>query len=331
MTFPPPPPQSRRRPTRGTGNGTPGSAFFLAVGGRTIAGARETTAKDVRMAGTAHWWNPEAGADDAPVVRHAPDRDHYHYPDERQMGLLGAYGIGAPLVVPKARRDGGPAGFDCHKAAVVHVDPDAPDGGTVVDLGHLQPAAVRKALATSRFPHQVFYQLGVSPDAVDDHGRLPAAPPRTNPHVGTGYITPRAAADGSQVAVVSAQAPAADPASPYFQMLRETPVSSMLPPAPRVNGPTPPLPPPVAAAAAAPAAMLPPGYPYPPPAYAVPPPPAFDPNMAQMLHSMAQGLHALHQRLAGVEARAGEPEAAAYRPPVMATLPNTPVSAGRRK
>ena len=81
------------------------------------------------MSKRAAWWNPENGQD-TDVIRHAPDDHNYHYPDNRQSERMRS-GIGNTVIVPKALADGRSMAFDGTKASVVHVDPDAPDGGAV--------------------------------------------------------------------------------------------------------------------------------------------------------------------------------------------------------
>ena len=147
-----------------------------------------------------NWWNNPEQADSKPVVAHTPDETKYHYPDERQGSRMRS-GIGAGVVIPRANNDGTSKGFDGRYAGVVHVDPDAPDGGAVVDCTQLNNEILSKAFEGSHYPHEVFYKLGVSPQ---NYQNQPTAPPptvaRVNPYVPEGaYVVPASTSDGAQV------------------------------------------------------------------------------------------------------------------------------------
>jgi hypothetical protein len=153
------------------------------------------------MASDASWWtDPEAGKSGdqgAPVVRHAPDDDHYHVPDREMLGKMRGSLVGQFAIIPAADKEGRSRGFDPTRAGPVHVDPDAPDGGVVFDPDAVRKSDLETAVETSRYPHQAFYKLGVSAAAigVGRRGRAaaPAAPARDNPHLPPGaYIVPSA-------------------------------------------------------------------------------------------------------------------------------------------
>src|SRR5262245_55325577 len=250
------------------------------------------------MAATdAPWWDNPGTGSDAPVVRHVPAgrQDEYHYPDSRQLDRMRS-GL-ETVVVPKARRDGGSSAFDCSRASVVHVDPNAPDGGTVVDLRQVSRQDLRQALSQSTYPHEVFYKLGISPDALEPRRSRPATPRRENPLLPNSYVVPAAAQDGGQVSYM-------DPSHQEEPMPLQ-PVPPLQPlssgPAP-TNGPVP---------AAQPAYYPPqpqqsPYYPPPPQGYGVPvAPPAVDPNLQHMLGHLMQGMANLGQQVAAM--RQAEP------------------------
>lgn len=242
------------------------------------------------------FWNPINPQDGKPLKRHAPDDGQYHLPDARMMDKLGGSPVGMFAVVPRARANGASTGFNCAVAGTVHVDPDAPDGGVIVDCAQLHKQAVDQAVATSYYPHQAFYQLGASARAlgIDKYGRhvgddgVPVQPgygtgayqapsqgnyghaygqqivQRDNPHLPPGsYLTPQATKDGGQ----ANYDPVNDgmPASPMFKMQEEQrmnpvpPLSSLQP-----RQAPPPMQQPMQAAMVA---EQPPIYAPPPPAY----------------------------------------------------------------
>ena len=285
----------------------------------------------------APWWNPDSPQDGKPLVRHAPTLHNYHTPDERQRGLIRS-GIGSPIVVPKATADGGSPAFNANEPGVVHVDPDAPDGGAIVDLTHLDRRAMKTALARSNYPHQVFYELGVAPSLVGKGFNRPAeaapGPARQNPLMPNDYVVPKAAQDGGQ-AGYAAHPPALGPTvtggyapplpTPAFAAALESP---MLPPVPQLPTAPAPVAAPVAAPAAAPpqvqqyapappqpAYQPPPQPPYQPyPAFAPPPAPAVDPAFLAMMGQMQQTLSGLTAGLGAVTQKVNDLAAAPARP-----------------
>ncbi len=143
---------------------------------------------------SAPWWDPNSPQDGHPLVRHAPDDGQYYTPDPEQLSKMRS---GRPtVIVPRARRDGAPAGFDPHQASVVHVDPDAPDGGVVVDTKKITRYAMDSAIQNARYPHQVYYQLGGPPHDRPEQVRVEER--RVNPVLPNAYVAPKAAADGGQ-------------------------------------------------------------------------------------------------------------------------------------
>lgn len=274
----------------------------------------------------APWWNPDSPQDGKPLVRHAPSLTQYHNPDQRQLDRMRS-GIGTPVVVPKATSDGASPAFNANEAGVVHVDPDAPDGGTIVDLTHIDRRSMRAALAKSSYPHQVYYQLGVSPSLVGKgFGRTFAgqeAPARQNPLMPNDYVVPKAAQDGTQNGYY-AHTPGYGPVvpthvngysppmpTPAYQAAQETP--SMLPMPQPPAGPQPlgpaPAPAQVQQYAPQPQYQQPPQY-QPQPQYAPPPqqpypyPPQMDPTFAAVLaqlqntvSGLATGMGAITQKV----------------------------------
>lgn len=153
------------------------------------------------MSGDNTWW---AKNNNGGVVAHTPDETQYHYPDNSQTSHMRG-GIGAGVIIPRANDDGTSKGFDGRVAGTVHVDPEAPDGGTIVDLTQLSQGKLREAFRQSEMPHQVYYALGQSPHAFKQNQSrsMAQAPvsstPRSNPHVPTGtYVVPSSSADGTQ-------------------------------------------------------------------------------------------------------------------------------------
>lgn len=149
---------------------------------------------------SAEFWNNPNAKDDTPVVRHAYDVNGYSYPDSRMLERMPMGRVGQFAVVPAANRDGTSKGFDVDAPGVVHVDPDAPDGGAVVDYGRVNEHQFNSALATSQYPHQVYYQLGMPPSRVKVGYDHMDQRPTTNPHIPPGgYVTPGAALGGGQL------------------------------------------------------------------------------------------------------------------------------------
>ncbi|MBI3407624.1 MAG: hypothetical protein HY040_04620 [Planctomycetes bacterium] len=150
---------------------------------------------------------------DTPVVRHAPDDGQYHHPSEGQLKHMRGSKVGRFFVVPASRKDGESTGFDSNVASVVHVDPDAPDGGAVVDLRNVSPQDVDRAIASSNCPEEAFYRLGTRPIA----SQMPQESPfeeRTNPLMPSAYVVPPSAVDGRQVYPQTNQEPIVNDFSP---------------------------------------------------------------------------------------------------------------------
>jgi len=105
----------------------------------------------------APWWQANNQGGDNDVVAHTPDPTKYHSTssDGDQANKLGHGPRGLMgAVIPRARNDGSSRGFDHNRAGVVVVDPNAPDGGVVLDLDNLQNAETQDAL------EQVGYNVG---------------------------------------------------------------------------------------------------------------------------------------------------------------------------
>lgn len=276
----------------------------------------------------APWWNPDSPQDGKPLRRNAPTLNQYHHPDQRQLERMRS-GIGTPLIIPKATSDGASPAFNAHEPGVVHVDPDAPDGGAIVDLTHLNRNQMRKALSQSSFPHQVYYQLGVSPSLIGGgFNRVVESrePDRQNSLLPNDYVVPKAAQDGGQSGYYQ-QTPGFGPVAPTvvngytpplpnpaYQVAQET--HSMLPPMPQFPGNPPqpqgPAPAPQQQPQYQPQPQSQPQYPqaqpqpyYPPqPQYAPPPqypaPMGPDPNMMAMMAQMQQALTGLAGKVAEI-------------------------------
>lgn len=170
------------------------------------------------------WDNPDA-TDDKPVVRHAPDDGQYHHPDWDVVGRMPGSKVGAFAVIPSAKKNGISKGFNGTKAGVVHVDPDAPDGGAILDVSQIGEQAMDEALALSNYPHEVFYRLGAAPELAVPHTESPRLRmperPRTNPVMPGAYVVPDSRKDGRQIAplatnlIADGMTPA--PYSPTYQ------------------------------------------------------------------------------------------------------------------
>lgn len=147
---------------------------------------------------SAPWWNPANPVDGKPLVRHGPDDGQYYTPDSRQLERMRSGRM--PIVVPRARADGAPPGFDPHKADVVHVDPNAPDGGSLVDMRRISRSAMDRAISNARYPHEVYYQLGAPPSQRNEpQWAQPEPEQRNNPVMPNAYVAPRASQDGTQL------------------------------------------------------------------------------------------------------------------------------------
>lgn len=123
----------------------------------------------------AAWWDPSHG-EDTDVVAHTPDPTKYHYPDGRQNTRMrsGVKGV----IIPRSTRHGGSQGFDATKPGVVHVDPEAPDGGAIVDLQQMSAASVERSVKMTRHPHEAFYAMAGKPPVYP--GQQPQ--PQPEPH-----------------------------------------------------------------------------------------------------------------------------------------------------
>jgi hypothetical protein len=165
---------------------------------------------------TAEWWT-DPGSKGDEVVAHTPDDTKYHYPDEKQLDHLhGRMGV----MIPRANDDGTSKGFYGGEAGVVHVDPDAPDGGVVVDLSRMGHDRYYNAFAQSHYPHEVFYRLGQRPTAVAQAMAAPPAPSRANSVVPAGsYIVPASDQFGKQL-------------QPAMATIQEIPTMQPVPPLP---------------------------------------------------------------------------------------------------
>lgn len=252
------------------------------------------------------WDNPDA-KDDTPVIRHAPDQHSYHVPDAAQLAHMRGSKVGRFALIPAANRDGTSKGFDPTVAGPVHVDPDAPDGGVVFDPRRVREEDVTRAVATSQYPHQAFYKLGVSAPQLGIGTRKQAVvaaaayepPPPPAAHVSTGFGAPPAT---------------------YFAGYNPSPAQEALAvsPVPQLPG-LPPLPqaqPAPAPAPAPPAAQYQPAPQYyaPPPAYQ---PPQLDPNIQALMSSMV----ALQQTVGGLVRQVQQPAAPPHQPPTTGLSP----------
>lgn len=276
----------------------------------------------------AAWWdNPEA-KDDSPVVRHAPDKHNYHYPDWREAERMPGSKVGAFAVVPASRKDGSSYGFDADQAGVVHVDPDAPDGGAVVDLSQVTKRDMNHVMATSSYPHEAFYKLGMPaktyrPDASYGGQMKMPEPPRVNPVMPGAYVVPASDQGGKQLAEFMPQPVYPQYPTPSYQEPRVQPV-------PPLNMP---MPTQTATPAAPPQAQAPQQPPpqYPQQQYATPQPqyapqqqpyypPQPDPGTQQMMMQLAQSVQTLTAQVANLQNR-GQPLPVPAGPPALANRP----------
>lgn len=152
----------------------------------------------------AYWENPDA-KDDTPVQRHAADANTYQYPDSRMLDRMPMGKVGSFAIVPAARSDGTSRGFSHDDPGVVHVDPDAPGGGVVVDFSQVSSRDLNVAVSRAQYPHQVYYQLGAPPGQVkqsyDMAPQTQSYRHENNPHLPPGsYVTPSAMQGGGQAA-----------------------------------------------------------------------------------------------------------------------------------
>jgi hypothetical protein len=107
------------------------------------------------------WDNPDNN--DASAVRHAPDRDQYHLPDDIMSRQIRPSRVGRFATIPAANANGTSKGFNVNEPSVVHVDPHAPDGGVIFDPAAVSKNDLDRAIAGSNYPHQVYYQLSGAP------------------------------------------------------------------------------------------------------------------------------------------------------------------------
>jgi hypothetical protein len=293
---------------------------------------------------TASYWDKPDSTDDSPVVRHAPDDHNYHLPDGNVLSQAGGR-IRRFATIPAARNDGRSKGFDANEPGLVHVDPDAPDGGVIFDPNTVSEAAMDRAVADSEYPHEVFYRLGTPAPALGfgrggfAGGAQQDETPRVNPMRPKDYVVPKAAPDGAQY--VNDSARPLVPREYQYHTYREDlavkpvpPLSSLspLPGLPNQQAVRPEVgqvaqpayqPPPQPAYQPQPV-YQPPQPAYPPayqPAYAPPyqpPQPAYDPGA---LRQVLEGLSNISDRLSAVEHRHAPPPMPQGPPPSLATMP----------
>ncbi len=173
------------------------------------------------MSNTAAFWdNPDAN-DDTPVIRHAPDTNNYHVPDDAMLGKMRGSRVGRFAIVPAANRDGTSKGFNASIAGPVHVDPGAPDGGVVFDPSQVNSNEIVHALNNSVYPHQVYYHLGAKPQLNQGRAQAQEAP-RANSIVPNSYIVPKSSENGTQLpSYVSDGGMSTSLASPLYQAQEE--------------------------------------------------------------------------------------------------------------
>jgi hypothetical protein len=167
---------------------------------------------------SATWWdNP--GSQKGDVVAHTPDPTRYHaigYDQASHMrpGLSG-------VIIPRARDDGTSMGFDATVPGVVHVDPNAPDGGAIVDLSRANAQSLRAAYAGAQAPHEVFYQLAnrEQPSLIKKSASVaPTAdtPLPSNPHMPPGtYVVPPQSHQFQKDAIVQPVPATSGPSQPF--------------------------------------------------------------------------------------------------------------------
>lgn len=178
------------------------------------------------MADYADFWTDPSAAGRAGVVRHAPDADQYHVPDPNQLAKMPVGKVGRFAVVPAAGPDGEPLGFDPTVAGPVHVDPAAPDGGVIFDPRAVRDRDIAAAVAASKYPHQVFYQLGVPPRGAPPPPGPRLPPPAANPRLPGGtYLTPTAT-PSHPLEDYAVTPPAPVPAPPAFGQPQHAPAAA---------------------------------------------------------------------------------------------------------
>jgi hypothetical protein len=286
------------------------------------------------MSGHAAFWDNPDAKDDTPVIRHAPDAHNYHVPDQSQLTHMRGSKVGRFATIPAANHDGTSKGFDPTVAGPVHVDPDAPDGGVIFDPDSVRKSDINRAVAGSYYPHQAYYQLGVSAPSVGV-GRVKQAAQYAhtqngfdvdrgpNPHMPGAYVTPsaqpgRTGEVPSFVANGYGGAPASyTPTHRAQEELTVTPVPSFQAPAPvqapqQVENAQPQFAPPPQQQFAPPPQ---PTYYGPPQAYQ---PPPMDPNMAAMM----QGIVALQQTVGALVNNQARPQPQPQFPPTTGVSQN---------
>ncbi len=266
------------------------------------------------MAEASFWENPGQNGDDAPVIRHAPNSNEYLVPDYDQVGKMRGSKVGRFALIPAANSNGTSKGFDASVAGPVHVDPDAPDGGVIFDASEVRSSDINRAVNSSQYPHQAFYQLG-TPAAMLGIGKKKRAgydqqqqggfdvDAGRNPVMPNTYVVPHSAVTGRQ-----AELPQQASFTAYNAQEEHLSLPSLgsLPPLPSATPAPYPQQQPVQAPPNQPQpqqyappqqyAAPQPAY-YGPPAYAAPPP--MDPN----LQAMMQGMVGLQQTVAALAAQ----------------------------
>lgn len=251
------------------------------------------------MTAATEWWTPGAGrgtGGDTPVIRHSAAADQYCYPDAKLAEVMGT----GFACIPAGNSDGTSKGFSADQAGVIHVDPEQPDHGVIIDVARLSPQALSAAVQQARDPYEAYCRLGVQVDP----GVVGPPPPRptTNSRMPGTYLTPPAP-EGRAPAYPVSESSMPQPGQPFAPpTLRNRPApAAVVPPsaAPVYAAPPPPAPPPGYEPAYAydPAPPGPPAYAPPPPAYAYPGPPAADPTMLHLLERMNQTMATLATRL----------------------------------
>lgn len=231
----------------------------------TVARPRRRAANQTHVA---PWWQTNTAGADNDVVAHTPDPTKYHstnYEDGPRVGsgprgLMGA-------VIPRARNDGSSRGFDHNHAGVIVVDPNAPDGGVVIDPSQLSNEATQDALQqvgynvgygreTDQETFAVMAMLGkpiheaeledVTPEYLLDtvaDGPVKQAAVRTAAHMPNryapnSYVTPKSDSEGRQRDLGTS---AHQPVRRRVEPVRDAPVISAPPrrPAPTHAKPTP--------------------------------------------------------------------------------------------
>jgi hypothetical protein len=230
----------------------------------------------------APWWDGPHREGWQPVVRHSPDNDQYHVPDQDQLRQMRGSPVGKFATIPAARKDGRSQGFDPSIAGPVHVDPGAPDGGVIFDPASVNAEELAGVVATSEFPHQAYYRLG-RPAARRGAVEFEDTPQRTNPLRPGAYVVPAAATTGQQI--------------PYPQTCEIPMATQPVPPLSALPPLTAPAPSPILVHQFSPA-MAPAAQVQTAPAYQ---PPPMDTYMAQMMQSMMQQMGRLTAVVDGMQ------------------------------